>query len=150
MAMTWLLSLFAIAAGISNPLQSGSNSELLKGLNAPIVAAFVVYAVGSACLLACMPFFGFPVRDALSKVGGLPWWAFIGGLCNVTFLLASLLISKKLGSATFTTLVVISAVITSIALDHFGLLGFEPRPATWLRLLGGLLAGGGVVLIALF
>ncbi len=148
--MTWLLSLFAIAAGVSNPLQAGSNSELLKGLNAPIVAAFVVYAVGSICLLTCIPFLGFPARDALSKAGGLPWWAFIGGICNVTFLLASLLISKKLGSATFTTLVVISAVLTSIVLDHFGLLGFEVRSATWLRILGGLLATGGVVLIALF
>ena len=145
--MTWL---FAILAGISNPLQSGSNSALLKGLNAPIVAAFIVYAIGSLCLLASIPFLGFPVRDALSKVGTLPWWAFIGGICNVVFLLASLLITKKLGSATFTTLVVIAAVITSMALDHFGLLGFEVRPATALRLLGGGLAIGGVLLITLF
>jgi uncharacterized membrane protein YdcZ (DUF606 family) len=40
--MTWLLSLFAILAGISNPLQSGSNSELMKVTNAAVVAAFVV------------------------------------------------------------------------------------------------------------
>ena len=84
------------------------------------------------------------------RAGGLPWWAFIGGVCNVVFLLASLLISKKLGSATFTTLVVISAVLTSVILDHFRLLGFEVRPATWLRLLGGVFAIGGVILIALF
>lgn len=142
--------IFAIVAGISNPLQSGSNSALLKGLGAPIVAAFVVYAIGSLCLLACIPFIGFPARVALGKLGEVPWWAFIGGICNVTFLLASLLITKKLGSATFTTLVVISAVVTSVALDHFGLLGFKERPATLLRLVGCALAITGVVFIGRF
>lgn len=29
--MHWLLAVFAILAGVSNPLQSGSNSALLKG-----------------------------------------------------------------------------------------------------------------------
>jgi bacterial/archaeal transporter family-2 protein len=45
---------------------------------------------------------------------------------------------------------VISAVITSVLLDHFGLLGFEVRSATWLRLIGAALSVIGVVLIAVF
>ena len=148
--MTWLLSVFAILAGISNPLQSGSNSALLKGTGAPVVAAFLVYAIGSICLLACIPFFGFPLKETTTKLVGIPWWAFIGGICNALFLMATLLITKRLGSATFTTLVVVSAVITSLVLDNYGLLGFEVRAATWLRILGGVLAASGVLLIALF
>ena len=148
--MIVLLALFAVLAGISNPLQSGSNSELLKVTGAPVVAAFAVYAVGALCLVACIPFLGFPLRGALGKAGGLPWWALIGGVCNAAFLLASLLVTKKLGSATFTTLVVVSAVITSVALDHFGLLGFEVRHATPLRLVGCVLAAAGVIFIAKF
>lgn len=137
-------------AGISNPLQSGSNSALLKGIHEPIVAAVVVYLVGAACLAACVPFFGFGVRPALSRLGGVPWWAYIGGICNALFLMCSLLITRKLGSATFTTVVVISAVVTSVALDHFGLMGFEVRAASALRLVGAGLAIIGVVLIAIF
>jgi bacterial/archaeal transporter family-2 protein len=148
--MTWLLSLFAILAGISNPLQSGSNSELMKVTNAAVVAAFVVYAIGSVCLLACIPLFGFPAKDALGKLSDVPWWAFIGGLCNALFLMCSLLITKRLGSGTFTTMVVVSAITTSLVLDHFGLLGFEVRSVTWPRFLGGLFAIAGVVLIAAF
>ena len=148
--MTWLLSAFAVLAGISNPLQSGSNSALLKATSAPVVAAFIVYAIGSICLLACIPFLGFPLRETTAKLAGVPWWAFIGGICNAVFLMATLLVTKKLGSATFTTLVVVSAVITSLTLDNYGLLGFEVRTATWLRVLGGALAAGGVLLIALF
>ncbi|MGA3246936.1 MAG: DMT family transporter [Paraburkholderia sp.] len=148
--MHWLLTLFAILAGISNPLQSGSNSALLKSTQAPVVAAFVVYLIGSVCLLACIPFLGFPLRSTAGKLADVPWWAYIGGLCNALFLMCTLLVTKKLGSATFTTLVVISAVITSVLLDHFGLLGFEVRSATWLRLIGAALSVIGVVLIAVF
>lgn len=148
--MKWLLGLFAILAGISNPVQSGSNSALLKTIQAPIVGAFVVYAIGALCLLACIPFAGFPLKDATAKLADVPWWAFMGGFCNALFLLCSLLITKKLGSATFTTIVVISAVVTSVMLDHFGLLGFEVRPATALRLVGAGLSIAGVALIAIF
>ncbi|OXC72415.1 DMT family transporter [Caballeronia sordidicola] len=148
--MHWLLALFAVLAGISNPLQSGSNSALLKTTQAPIVAAFIVYTIGTLCLLACIPFLGFQLKATAAKLGDVPWWAYIGGICNALFLMCSLLITKKLGSATFTTIVVISAVITSVLLDHFGLLGFEVRPATGLRIIGAGLSVIGVVLIAVF
>jgi transporter family-2 protein len=145
--MNWWLSIFAILAGISNPLQSGSNSELLKTIQAPVVAAYLVYLVGALVIACAIPFVGFPARDALGKMGGVAWWALIGGACNAAFLMASLLITKRLGSATFTTLVVVAAVITSLVLDQFGLLGFEPRPINWVRGVGGALAIAGVVLI---
>lgn len=148
--MPWLLGAFAIIAGISNPLQSGSNATLNKVLAAPVASAFLVYAVGGLCLLACIPFLGFAPRGTGGKLAGLPWWVFIGGACNALFLMSTLLVTKKLGSATFTTIVVIAAVITSLMLDNFGLLGFAVRPLTALRLLGGALAIAGVVLIALF
>ena len=147
--MQWGLSLLAILAGISNPLQSGSNSALQKALQAPIVSALLVYCVGAVCLILCIPFIGFPFRDAVGKLGRLPWWVFIGGACNALFLVSTLLVTKKLGSATFTTIVVIAAVITSLLLDHFGLFGLKVRQATPLRLAGGVVAIAGVVMIAL-
>ena len=148
--MQWILGLFAVLAGVSNPLQSGANSALNKAVASPVLSALVVYLVGGACLLACVPFLGFATRGAGAKLLGLPWWAFVGGVCNALFLLCTLLVTRKLGSATFTTAVVIAAVITSLALDHWGLMGFAVRPATPLRLVGGLLAIGSVVMIAVF
>src|ERR1700742_5017665 len=147
--MNWLLSLFAILAGISNPLQSGSNSELLKTIQAPIVAAYLVYLVGVIIIACAIPFGGFPAKEAPGKLGGVAWWALIGGACNAAFLMASLLVTKRLGSAAFTTLVVVSAFVSSLVLDHFGFLGFEPRPVNWLRGIGGAMAIAGVVLIGL-
>jgi transporter family-2 protein len=148
--MHWFLAIFAVVAGISNPLQSGSNSALLKSLQEPVVSAVVVYLIGAACLALCVPFLGLGARPAMARLGSVPWWAYIGGICNALFLMCTLLVTKKLGSATFTTIVVISAVVTSIALDHFGLMGFEVREASLLRLVGAGLAVVGVVLIAVF
>ena len=116
--MQWILGVFAVLAGISNPLQSGANSVLNKAVASPVLSALIVYLVGGLCVLACIPFFGLPVRNAGGKLLGLPWWAFIGGVCNALFLMCTLLVTRKLGSATFTTAVVIAAVITSLALDH--------------------------------
>jgi len=148
--MNWLLPLFAVIAGISNPLQSAANASLSKGIQAPLVAGFIVYITGAICLLICIPFVGLPLRNAVDKMGMVPWWVYLGGVFNAVFLVASLLVTKKLGSATFTTLVVISAVVVSIGLDHFGLLGFPVRTATPLRLLGGAFAIAGVILISIF
>ena len=148
--MQVLLSLAAVFAGISNPLQSRSNSALQKSLQAPIVSALFVYAVGTVCLLLCIPFFGLPMRDSLGKLTQVPWWVFIGGACNALFLVCTLLVTKRLGSATFTTIVLIAAMVTSLLLDNYGLLGFEVRQATALRLGGGALAIGSVVMVALF
>ena len=148
--MQWLLAVFAVLAGVSNPIQSGSNSALNKVVDAPVLSALIVYAVGVLCLMACTPFLGLPARGLDGKLMGLPWWAFVGGICNALFLMSTLLVTKRLGSATFTTTVVIAAVITSLLLDHFGLMGFEVRRATLLRVVGGLFATGGVVLIAMF
>ncbi|WP_347557526.1 DMT family transporter [Robbsia sp. KACC 23696] len=148
--MNWILPLFAIVAGISNPLQSGANSAMAKGFQAPLVAGFVVYVVGALCLLICIPFAGLPLRSAFDKVGAVPWYGFLGGVFNAVFLLASLYVTKKIGSATFTTLVVISATVVSVALDNFGWLGFEVRAASPLRLVGAAFAIVGVILIAKF
>ena len=146
--MTWLYALVAVVAGLSNPLQSGANSEFVKHTGV-VPAAFYVYATGAIVLVLAIPFFGLGgiTREKLANV---PWWAWVGGLCNVTFLLATLTVTKKLGSALFTTLVVITAVCLSLALDHFGLMGFEQRSATAGRLLGGALAIAGIVCIARF
>ena len=145
--MTWLYAVVAVLAGLSNPLQSGANSEFVKHASV-VPSAFYVYATGAVVLLLAIPVFGFAFDRA--KLADIPWWAWIGGLCNVTFLLATLTVTKKLGSALFTTLVVITAVCLSLALDHFGLMGFEQRTATAGRLLGGALAIAGIVCIARF
>ncbi|PZP47307.1 MAG: hypothetical protein DI601_04045 [Azospirillum brasilense] len=55
---------------------------------------------------------------------------------------------RKLGAGPYTALTLTAAVVTSVLLDHFGLVGFEVRSLSLPRVLGCALMIGGVVLIA--
>ena len=142
----------ALLAGISNPLQSAANAALNKGVGQPLAATLVVYAVALCGLSICT---GVAVMSGISltglgKLGSLPWWAFIGGLCQLTFTVAAAISTQKIGSAGFTVTVLVVAVVLSIALDRYGLMGLPIRDATWPRLLGAALAIVGVTLVSVF
>lgn len=147
--MNALFFALAVMAGLSNPIQSAANAGLNKAVG-PVLAAFTVYAVAIGGLICLAPFLGLSLRDAGGRFAAVPWWAWVGGLCNVTFVLAGALATKQIGSAAFTVTTLTCAVLLSILLDKLGIMGLEARPITALRLLGGLLAVGGVVLVARF
>jgi transporter family-2 protein len=69
-------------------------------------------------------------------------------LLGATFLMSMLLFAQRIGAGAFMGLSVTAAIITSVALDHFGLVGFKEHPVGWLRLLGCGLMVAGVVLVA--
>ncbi|WP_173581703.1 DMT family transporter [Acetobacter musti] len=140
--------LLAILAGLTNPLQSAANSGFSKAAG-PALALIVLYATAIATLACALPFFphagSAPVTARLAKV---PWWAWTGGALNATFALCATLATRQIGSASFTVTVLVCAVILSVALDHFGLLGLEQHRASWPRIAGSLMAIAGVILIS--
>ncbi len=142
----------AFLAGLSNPLQSAANAALNKGLGQPVAAAMVVYAVAIAGLLACAGIamvVGVPLMG-LGQLRTAPWWAFVGGLCQLTLTLEAAVSTQKMGSAAFTVTVLVVAVVLSIVLDANGLMGLPMREASWPRLLGAALAIAGVALVSFF
>ncbi len=151
--MKFLFYGLAVLAGLSNPIQSASNAALNKGAGQPLAAGLVIYAVAVTGLLAGVAvaaLFGVSFRGLGGKLGVLPWWAFVGGLANLTFTLAAAISTQKIGSGGFTVTVLVLAVTLSIVFDQFGLMGLPVRNATWPRLLGAALAVGGVTLVSMF
>jgi transporter family-2 protein len=143
--------LLAILAGILNMLQSGSNSTLNQKLDAgPVVPALVVYAAGALGVLAASPFIGKSTDGLLRNAGQVPWWGWVGGLMGAFYVVVTLTEAKAMGAGAFTAVTLTAAVVTSLVLDHYGLLGFEVRPLTMLRVLGGVLMVAGVGLVAKF
>ncbi len=88
-----------------------------------------------------------PSADDIALV---PWWAWIGGVMGATYILSMVLAADQLGAAVFMGVTVTMAVITSLVMDHFGLMGFEQHPAGVGRIVGGLLMVVGLALIAKF
>ena len=150
--MQILFYALALLAGVSNPLQSAANAALNKGIGQPLATGLVVYAVAVAGLLVCAGIAAATGTSfaGLGKLGRLPWWVFVGGLCQLTFTLAAAASTQKIGSAGFTVTVLVVAVVLSIALDKYGLMGLPIRDATWPRLLGAALAIAGVTLVSAF
>jgi len=147
--MQALFILIAIFAGMTSTLQSGSNSMLQKTLHAPLWAAALVSAITLVASVAV----ALAARERLPSVGEMSnvhWLAWAGGLFGLCFVLATIYASPKLGAGLFIALIVTASTVTSLLLDHFGLMGFAVREAHLGRIAGGLLMIAGVALIAAF
>ncbi len=146
--MPVLLFLLAIAAGLANPFQSGVNAELNKQLTRPLWTGVFVYATGLLGLLLVQLFFREPVPA--SRIAAIPWWAWMGGLISLISTIIGLTIAQKLGSGIFTGLSLTASLVTSVALDHFGLIGFRQHAASPARIAGCGLMIAGLWMIAKF
>ena len=150
--MLFISILFALAAGAANPFQAGTNSELNKQLGQPVLTGLWVYLSGlvGICLIAVLLRQFSPGR--LGQVGSaaahVHWWAWLGGLLSIGSTMAGIMLAQRLGSGVFTGLSVTASLITSVALDQFGWIGFKQHDASPSRLVGCALLIGGLWLVA--
>lgn len=146
--MNWISYLLAIGAGAINPIQTGANAQLNKSVAAPVWTALSIYLSGLCAMLLIQAF----VRETFpsERLATVPWWAWTGGLISVGSTMAGLTFAQKMGAGSFTGLSITASLITSIALDHFGAIGFKTHPASLIRLLGGALMIAGLWLVAKF
>jgi bacterial/archaeal transporter family-2 protein len=147
--VVWAYLLFAFAACVVLPLQAGINAELAEWLHSPIRAAFVSFLVGSL-LLAVAAALVFRPLPSWSRVGDAPWWVWLGGALGAFYVVGSIVSAPKLGAATLIGLIVAGQAMASVLVDHFGWVGFEPKPISAGRLVGMGLVGAGVVLVRIF
>lgn len=144
--MTFFAVLIAVLAGAANPFQSGTNAELNKQLGQPVWAAITVYATGLAGIALCELVLRQRV-PAGARVASVPVWAWMGGVISILPTIAGLTLAQKLGAGVFTALTVTVSLATSVALDHYGLIGFRQHAASPARLTGCAVMIAGVWMI---
>lgn len=140
--MTWLLIPFVVFAGSLIPLQAGVNASLRHYLSSPILAAVTNFSVGGLVLATYLVVSREPAPTwaTLAKV---PWWCWAGGAMGATLVMTGVLASHRLGAGTFIACIILGQLSASVALDHFGLVGYAQHAANPMRLVGiGLLVGG--------
>ena len=144
-----LAYLFVTLAGALNAVQSGSNAELVKSLGRPWLVALAVSLVTTAVFVVAVVLGGLraPPQGAM---GSPPWWAWTGGVCGALYVTSTLFFARQMGAGLFTGLTITAGIIVSIALDHFGLVGFRQHTAGTLRVTGAALMIAGLVLVARF
>jgi len=147
--MIWLIALGAVIAGCLNTVQSGANATLNKTLQQPIFSALVVSGTNVIVYLLFAIFVGLSLPEA-SRVSQTPWWAWMGGALGAIYVLSMILFAERLGAAVFTGLTLTGAIVTSVILDHYGLVGFRQHEVSLLRIVGCFLMIGGLALISKF
>ena len=129
----WSYLLFALLAGAMLPIQFGINAQLAQWVGGSIRAAFVSFVVGALSLLVAVLL---AQRGVPDRAGDAPWWVWTGGLLGAFYVLGSIVTAPKLGAATLVALILAGQALASLAVDHFGWVGFEEQPVTLLRVVG--------------
>jgi len=144
--MTWVLLGAALVLGAALAVQVGVNSLLRGGLGHPMLAATLSFVIGTVGLgLVTLA-----VRPALPAPGQLvriPWWQWSGGLLGALYVASAIVLAPRLGAATLLAAIVAGQMIASLALDHYGLLGFPVQPISAGRVLAVALIIAGVLLL---
>jgi bacterial/archaeal transporter family-2 protein len=145
--MTWLYAGLALLSGAALAMQVGVNNGLKGRIGHPVSAASFSFATGTMALLA----FALAIRPGwprASSFSGAPWWIWLGGVVGAFYMMLTITFSDRLGAAGWLGVVVTGQILTSVVLDHYGLVGFTTHPVTPWRLVGValLLAGASLVL----
>lgn len=148
--LTTLLTLLAaLAAGAVVPLQGGANAALGRALGHPLLATLTSLSVSILALIPLLLALRVPFPAFGAALAG-PWWLWTGGLAGVFYLTAALTLSPVMGTSMFIAAVIAGQMVLSLAMDHYGWMGFPVRPVSGLRLLavGLVIAGVAVLYIA--
>ncbi|MGF3025770.1 DMT family transporter [Methylobacterium aquaticum] len=147
MSIAALLYPFILVAGALQALGNAMNAQLRGHMVNPWLAAtvsFLPIVFVFVTLFLVMP----TPLPSLDTLGKMPWYAPLGGLAGAVAVFGGLAFIDKVGAGPFNGLTLTANIITSLALDAFGLFGLPAagfKPLPWL---GGLLMAAGVVFIA--
>jgi bacterial/archaeal transporter family-2 protein len=142
-----LLFLLTFIAGSALAIQAGMNTQLRISVGSPILSSIFSFSVGLTGLIIFLSFQKNTYFPTVTSLAQITWWKWVGGLLGAFYIVVTVLVAPKIGSANFVGLLIAGQLITSLILDHFGLVGFTIQPISWTKLLGGACLLLGVYLI---
>jgi bacterial/archaeal transporter family-2 protein len=152
-----VFALLAFGAGCCIALQASANGRFRQNLASspadgapeyvgPIWATFLSICGTILCAMAVMLVLR-PPLPSKAAFQSTQWWNWIGGPLGALIVLAGATIIPKLGAAKFIALVVAGQLLSSVLMDHFGLLGLTVQPINSWKAVGVLLVVAGVICI---
>jgi len=138
--------LLAIAVGALLPIQVAMNMNLRASFRDPVLTALPNFLVGTALVVAYMLLMRSRL-PSLTTLGQVPLWAWLGGVIGASYVVGSLYLGPKIGATLLLALVLAGQMAMSLAVDHYGLLGFPHHPVNLARLAGAVLLVVGALLI---
>lgn len=120
-------------AGIGIPLLAALNARLGANIGSPAAAATVLFIVAFACAAGLMIVTG---PEAVRAIPAQPKHLFLAGVLVAFYVLSITYVAPTFGVGNAVFFVLLGQLVSSAAIDHFGLFGAQVHPVTGLRLLG--------------
>lgn len=136
----------ALAIGALIPVQVALNAQLGGITKNALSAGLIVFLVGTAAFLLAVAV-SRPQIPSLSTFASAPQTMWFGGLIAAIYVLATVLITPKLGVGLTTVLIVTGQLFMALALDHYGAFGNPEQSLNLWRIGGALAIIAGVVAI---
>lgn len=141
--------LMVVIAGAAVATQPAFNAQLAALLQSPFRAALVNFGAGALIMLSVVSVLalrnGLPGRETLAAVPPHLWIA--GGALGALFVTTAAWATPKIGVGAFFSVLIAAQLIAALAMDHFGLLGLDVRPANLVRLAGVALLVAGAIMV---
>lgn len=128
-----------LLAGLLTALEGATNGWMTKSSGSLYFAMGAAFGLSAILLFAAAPFL--PVRAHWAEVRALPWYAWAGGVYALVTLSLAAWATPKLGAGPALVAALVAQTALGLALDHYGVLGLDRHPVTWLK------AGGLAVML---
>ncbi len=87
---------------------------------------------------------------SVSKLGGAPWWVWIGGIIGAFYVAVSVIAAPRLGAAALIGAIVAGQLGAALLIDQFGWVGFPVQHVSLGRIAGVACLFAGVLLVRIF
>lgn len=141
-----VLALAALIAGALVPFQAASNATLGRALGHPLWATVASLLVSMMVIVPIVLIMRAPA-PSIQQAAQLPLWAWFGGIAGVIYITSALLLTPRLGATHFIVCVIAGQMLTSLLIDHFGLMGLPIKEATLGRIVGVVLILLGTLIV---
>lgn len=145
--MNWPILPMAVAAGALVAVQVALNGRMQTAIGSPGLSALISLGVGLIVLLPVVATgqLGHPRLGGLAQA---PWWAWLGGVCGATFLVATVIGLPRIGAALMLAAVLLGQLAMGLVIDTLGWFGVAPIALSPMRLVGMAVVTCGLALMA--
>ena len=145
----WIYFLATLIIGFCLPIMASSNGALSKSLGSPITSTFGIFVLSSV-LLGLVVLFTKSPNISLNNLPNTNLKMWMGGCIVVINILTFSIAPQKIGVANMLVVFIAGQIISSIIVEHFGLLSFPKHEISLQRIVGVILIVAGVVLVKKF
>jgi transporter family-2 protein len=138
--------LIALATGSAIAVQALANTRLRVALGTPVWAAIAQFVVGLVLLLVIAALMRQPAADP-GGLSRMPWWGWVGGAVGALFIVVSIVLTPRLGTALTLATITVGQLLTALLLDHYGWLGAPVVRLSVPRVLGAACLLVGIALM---